>query len=115
MAEYVKNSILYAEIVKSKEQNRLTDFSWEMLEKIIRGISRKFVYSDNRDRNDCLAHARFVILTNWHKFDPTRTTNAFSFYTQMAKNAFIASWHEIHPQPPSKMVSLDHDNGVFNI
>lgn len=114
MARYISNKELLQEIIKSKEANELTPRAVEMLMKMAREISKVFKYKYEEDREDCIAYSIEDCLKYWRNFDPTKSTNAFAYYTQMIKHGAAKGWRDLYPIKSSKKVPISTDNGVFN-
>lgn len=111
---YVKNKDLLAEILKSREQGRITSEASEMFYLIAEGLSKRLVYQDDEDRKDCISYAVEECLKYWDRFDPDRQKypNPFAYFTQVCKNGFAKSWRELgkYHFPNSIMVRLDNEN-----
>jgi len=119
---YLNNKDLYAEIVKSKEQDKLTPTAEKMLILLAeRAINKmKYVYED--DRQDCLQFAMLDLLKYWRNFNP-KYPNAFAYFTEIAKRGYAKGWNKIHPQKYKNTLSLDRtasrsedgDGGIYSI
>lgn len=94
---YVDNQTLYNEIVICKESGQTTKKLAEMFQKMAIRVSwmPAFRYDNDDDRNDCVSHAVYVMLMNYDKYDESRGTNVFSFFTSTAMNGLRAGWNEI--------------------
>lgn len=114
MAIYVKNSELFKEIVKSKQQDELTPKAIELLQRMIKEISKMFTYSREEDREDVQAYAMVDVLLYWRGFKPEKSTNAFSYYTQTIKNGTYKGWKKLYPEKASKFISTNKENGIYN-
>lgn len=114
MAVYVKNRDLLAEIIKSKEQNELTPAAIKMLMTMAREISKVFKYKYEEDREDCISYAMEDILKYWRGFDPSKSSNAFAYFTQMCKNGFAKGWRALYPIKDSMKVPISAEDGVYN-
>lgn len=115
MADYISNKELLSEIVKSKNQQALTPRALELLQLMITRVSRVMTYKLEEDREDCVAFAMEDVAKYWNKFDPTRSNNPFSYYTQMIKNGLAKGWRNLYPIKASLKVSISHEQGVYNI
>lgn len=111
---YVSNAELREEIIKSKERNELTPKAVELLMRMANEASKRLKYRDEEDRKDCIAFALMDVVKYWRSFNPEKSSNPFSYFTQMIKNGFAKGWRKIHPIPSSDKVSLSHDN-VYTI
>lgn len=106
MPHYVKNKELLPEIIKCKELGELTPRAVEMLILIAENSNRKLSYEYDKDKEDCISGAIEDMLRYWDRFNPEKSTNAFSFYTQMAKNGFAKTWKKLYKK---KTMSLSTD------
>jgi len=93
--EYLSNDELVKEIIISKAQNKLTDSAWAMLILMTKRLNRKFRYEYEGDRNDVIQHSYFVLLKYWNKFDESKYTNAFAYYTEIIKRAHVQSYAQL--------------------
>lgn len=115
MARYVDSRELFAEIIKSKEQNKLTPRALELLMRMAREIMSKVLkYKVDADREDCISFAIEDVLRYWDRFDPEKSTNAFAFYTTMIKNGSAKGWRRLHPIKSSHKISINQEGGVYN-
>ena len=115
MANYVSNKELFQQIVISKENEQLTPRALEMLQRMIKEISKVFKYKMEEDREDCQAFAMEDVIKYWNRFDPAKSNNAFAFFTQMIKNGFAKGWRRLYPIKASMKVSISKEYGVYNI
>ena len=118
---YLNNRDLYDEIVKSKEQEKLTPKAEKMLVMIAERAIRKLSYLNEDDRQDCLQFAILDLLKYWRNFNPDYP-NAFAYFTEIAKRGYAKGWNKIHPQKYKDTLSIDRSNssdgeggGLFNI
>lgn len=117
---YLNNRDLYEEIVKSKEQGKLTPNAEKMLVMIAERAIRKLSYLNEDDRQDCLQFAILDLLKYWRNFNPDYP-NAFAYFTEIAKRGYAKGWNKIHPQKYKDTLSIDRSNsidgegGLFNI
>jgi DNA-directed RNA polymerase specialized sigma subunit len=115
MAQYVNNRELLESIIKSKEKGELTPEALQMLDKMVKNISKVFKYKIEEDREDCEAFAMEDVIKYWDRFNPEKSNNAFAFYTQMIKNGFGKGWRKLYPVKSSLKVSISKEYGVHNI
>tara|TARA_B110000503_G_scaffold29579_1_gene47532 strand:+ start:439 stop:804 length:366 start_codon:yes stop_codon:yes gene_type:complete len=121
MAAYVKGKELYEEICISLEQERLTPKAQAMLILIANRANQRLRYDNPMDREDCISFALLDLFKYWDRFNPQKTTNAFSFFTQVAKNGYAKGWNKIHPGKYKGTISLsgskdsDSEGGVYSI
>lgn len=117
---YLNNKDLYAEIVASKEQDKLTPKAEKMLVMLAERAIRKLSYVNEDDRLDCLQFAILDLLKYWKNFNP-QYTNAFAYFTEIAKRGYAKGWNKLHPQKYKDTLSIDRsssaqgEGGIFNI
>ncbi len=117
---YIKPKELYEEICISLDKKQLTPKAQDMLILIAERANRKLKYTDPMDREDCIGFALLDLFRYWDRFKPEKTTNAFAFYTQIAKNGYAKGWHKLHPGKYKGTVSLDkkastESEGIYSI
>jgi hypothetical protein len=117
---YIKPKELYEEICVSLNDKKLTPKAQEMLILIAERANRKLKYTDPMDREDCVGFAILDLFKYWDRFKPEKTTNAFAFYTQIAKNGYAKGWHKLHPGKYKGTVSLDRrasteSEGIYSV
>jgi DNA-directed RNA polymerase specialized sigma subunit len=95
MAEYLKNKDLLAEVIKSKQQGEPTKELINMFIKLSNNAILKMRYEDYEDKKDCMQGGLEALLKNWQKFDETRFSNAFAYYTEVYKRAIAKSWNDL--------------------
>tara|TARA_A100001037_G_scaffold306579_1_gene352891 strand:- start:1297 stop:1683 length:387 start_codon:yes stop_codon:yes gene_type:complete len=121
---YLNNRDLYDQIVLSKEQDSLTKDAEKMLQLLAERAINKLTYVNEDDRKDCLQFALLDLLKYWRNFNP-KYTNAFAYFTEIAKRGYAKGWNKIHPQKYKGTLSIDRINsknsddgdggGMFNI
>lgn len=118
---YLNNKDLYNEIVKSKEQGKLTREAEKMLILLAERAIRKMKYVDDDDRQDCLQFALLDLLKYWKNFNP-KYTNAFAYFTEIAKRGYAKGWNKLHPTKYKDTMSIDRagskpgeEGGIFTI
>lgn len=119
---YLNNKDLYNEIVKSKEDDKLTKNAEKMLVLLAERTIRRLKYVNDDDRQDCLQFALLDLLKYWQNFNP-KYKNAFAYFTEIAKRGYAKGWNKIHPIKYKNTMSIDHinskgfdqDSGMFNI
>jgi hypothetical protein len=120
MAVYVKPKELYEEICISLQQQTLTKRAEEMLIMIAYRANTRLSYENPMDREDCISFAILDLFKYWNRFNPEKTKNAFSFYTQVAKNGYAKGWNKIHPGKYKGTLSLSgtsnsDSEGIYSI
>jgi hypothetical protein len=117
---YVKPKELYEEICISLEQKELTPRATEMLILIAEKANQKLKYKNPQDREDCIQFALLDLFKYWGSFKPEKTTNAFSYFTQIAKNGYAKGWNKLHPGKYKGTLSLEgsrnpESEGIYSI
>jgi len=112
---HVKNADLRNEIIKCKENDKLSIEAIEMFQLMAKKFSTKLNYVYPQDREDCIAFAILDCYMYWRAYNPEKSENAFAYFTQMIKNGFAKGWRKLHGNfPKSKKISVS-DNNVYNI
>ncbi len=101
-------------MIKSREGDYLTPKAVEMFQTMAREASKKLRYRDEEDRKDCIAFAMMDVVRYWRSYNPEKSKDPFSYFTQMIKNGFAKGWRKLHPLSAGEKVSLSHDN-VFTL
>ena len=120
---YLKNKDLLVEIIQSKENGELTDLAKDMLILLGNKCIKKMRYYNPIDREDCLQTGIMVMLSNWHNFNPEKSTNAFAYFTEVFKRGIAKGFNELYkkkgdPDGNVKQVSIQSSNdgeGIYNI
>ena len=117
---YVKPKEFYEEICISQKQQKLTKRAEEMLILIAYRANTRLSYENPMDREDCISFALLDLFKYWTSFKPEKTTNAFSYFTQVAKNGYAKGWNKIHPGKYKGTISLSgkgssDSEGIYSI
>jgi DNA-directed RNA polymerase specialized sigma subunit len=116
---YVKPKEFYEEIIISKSKNALTPRAQEMMIKIANKASQRLVYKNPEDRKDCISAAYLDLLKYWRSFNPEKGSNAFAYFTEIAKKGFAKGWNQIHPKKYKGTISIDSHSedsgGIYTI
>ena len=120
MSIYVKPKELYEEICISLKQEKLTKKAEEMLILIAYRANTRLTYEDPMDREDCIAFALLDLFKYWKSFKPEKTKNAFSYFTQIAKNGYAKGWNKLHPGKYKGTLSLEgsqnpDSDGIYSV
>jgi len=110
MPHYVKNKDLLVEILISKEQGKLTDTAVNMLILIANESNKNLRYKDPMDKEDCISAALEDLIKYWDRFNPEKSTNAFAFYSQIAKHGFAKGFKKLHHPDKGQTLSISEDN-----
>lgn len=112
---HVKNADLRNEIIKCKEKDELTKEALDMFMLMAKKFSTKLNYVYPEDREDCIAFAVMDCYQYWRGYDPTKSPNAFAYYTQIIKHGFAKGWRKLYGNmPKSKKVSVSSNN-IYSI
>jgi excinuclease UvrABC nuclease subunit len=103
--QYLNNKDLYAELVISKAQGRLTYKCSNMLYRLGKNIIRKFSYNDNDDREDCLQEGMYQVYKNWYLFDENITDNAFAYMTEVFKRGVAQGFNKVYMKKGDEYLS----------
>lgn len=115
MAVYVKNADLRNEIIKCKEKDELSREALAMLMLMATKFAETLKYVYIEDKEDCISFAIMDCYQYWRGYDPEKSPNAFSYYTQMIKNGFAKGWRKLYGNmPKSRKVSLSSGK-LYNI
>lgn len=87
--QYIKNKELYEEVVRCKQTGQMSDLLARAFIQIAERYSTKPNFIAYTYREDMVGEAIVQLCKGWDKFNPEKTTNAFSYYTQITHNAFI--------------------------
>jgi len=94
-SHYVKNADLRAELIKSREQGELTETAVYMIMQIAEKLSVRLKYTDEQDREDCIAYAVMDCIRYWRDYDPEKSENAFAYMTSVCTNGFAKGWRAL--------------------
>ena len=83
---YLKNKDLYLEIIRSKDASTCTPELMNMFILISEKLSHKFNYKVPIDRQDCIWGGVEDAWKYFWSFDPSTSTNAFAYCSQIIKN-----------------------------
>ena len=121
---YLNNKDLLAEVIKSKEQNKMTNELARMLTLLTVRYSSKGNLAGYTYVDDMRAYAMLMLCKTWNSFNPEKSKNPFAFFTQCVKNSFRQylnnekKQRDIRDQllvdiglTPSHRFQLDHQTG----
>lgn len=120
---YLKNKEFYQEIIKCKEQDKLTYEAEQMFILLATRCIKKMKYYNPSDREDCLQTGLMIMFSNWRNFDPAKSTNAFAYFTEIFKRGMAKGFNELYklkgdPENKIKCVSIQSSNegdGIYNL
>lgn len=111
---YVNANDFRDEIIKSKEQDELTEAALTMLLRMCNEIAKKHTYKHEQDREDCVAQAVEDVLRYWRGYDPAKSKYAFAYFTMMIMNGLKKGWKQLYKIKSIDKISLSHEN-LYNI
>ena len=115
MPIHVKNSDLRNEIIKCKENDKLSKEALDMFMLMAKKFSDKLNYIYEEDKEDCISFAVMDCYQYWRGYDPMKSQNAFAYYTQVIKNGFAKGWRKLYGNmPKSKKISISGGK-LYNI
>ena len=85
---YLNNKDLIIAVIASKKQGSMTDTLARMLMLLTERYGRKPNYSGYTYNDDMQAFAMLTLVKVWDRFDETKYSNAFAYYTSCVHNAF---------------------------
>jgi hypothetical protein len=76
---------------------------------MVNRISKSFSYKNPDDRNDASQVALMKCLLYWRNFNPEKSNNPFSYFTQIIKNGFAEGFKQLHPEKDreGRLISLN--------
>lgn len=112
---HVKNRDLREELIKSKEDDKLTPEALDMFILMAHKFSTKFTYMYPEDKEDCISFAIMDCYLYWRGYNPEKSANAFAYITQILKNGMGKGWRRLYGNfPKSKKISISQSN-IYNI
>lgn len=124
---YLNNKDMLAEVVKSKEQGKMTNKLAHMLQTLAARYGRKGNYSNYTYNDDMQAYAMYMLVKTWDKFNPEKSSNPFAFFTQCIKHSFIQYLNQEkrqrdirdsmlveHGLTPSYTYQMEHSGKVYD-
>ena len=114
MSQYLKNQDLLKEIKISKDNNQLTLLALDYIYLMTDRIGLEFRYRDKKDFEDCKSEAILNVLNYWRDFDENKSTNAFSYFTQMIKMGYAIGYNKIY-RKKIKTISFNVLDNINNI
>lgn len=106
---YLRNKDLLNELKLSKEKGELTKEALGMFILMVKNISKSFSYKNPEDRKDAIQVALMKCLLYWKSFNPEKSNNPFSYFTQVIKNGFAEGFNQLHPEKDreGRLISLN--------
>ncbi len=110
MAAYVKNKDLRSELIKSKEEGKLTAEAIRMMMLMANRFGQKLTYVIEDDRYDCEAYAIMDCYQYWKGYKP-EFPNAFAYITQIIKNGYAKGYRKLYGKMAlSQKISINQNN-----
>jgi len=118
---YVNNKTLYEEMVKYKEKTEKFKAEGKQLPQVPRYVGECFLLICNKlstkpnfmgysYKDEMVADAIENCVAAAHSFDPSKSTNPFAYFTQIAWNAFIRRIAKEKKQAYIKHKNFEHTN-----
>jgi len=85
---YINNKDLLAEVIKSKEQGKMTDKFAHMMMLLVKRYSAQGCYAGYTYIDDMESYALLTVCKVWNSFNPEKSSNPFAYFTQTIKRAF---------------------------
>lgn len=86
---YLNNKDMLAEVIASKQAGEMSKELGKMLMMLCFRYSQKGCYVNYSFNQDMQAYAMMMLVRTWKRFDPTKSSNPFAFFTECIKNSFI--------------------------
>jgi len=121
---YLNNRDLLNEILLSKKLGELTPKAIKMFLLLSERVISRLPYADDYLREEALAGARMDLILYWNRFDETKSNNAFSYCTQIAKNGSAKAFNKCYKYGKKfkgNLISMDgnnqntEDGGIYSI
>lgn len=85
---YIDKDHLYSVVCRDKAAGKLSDELAGMLMLIAENYSNHPWFNRYSYKEDLVGHALLKLCSVWHKFDETKSNQAFSYYTTVTYRAF---------------------------
>ena len=130
---YINNKDFTNEIIRCKyglkneetgyqhKKGELSPKAIEYLMLLANRAVRKLHFTDPLDREDCVQSAILDVLRYWKNFNEEKSTNAFAYFTQIAKNGYAKEIKKIHKHIGKNeriefvSLSAQGDNEIFTL
>jgi hypothetical protein len=104
---YIDNKLLTIELIVSLAAGKLTKRAENMFILMNKNLSKKFMYRNEDDRQDCLSEGLYQVFKNWHNFNPDKSDNAFAYISEIIKRGQAQGFNHIN-----KKVDGDYINAI---
>lgn len=85
---FLNNKDMLQAVIESKAQGKMNDTLAKMLMMLTKRYAKSANFRGYSFREDMESHALLQVMETWNRFDETRFSNPFAFYTQCIKNSF---------------------------
>ena len=113
---HVKNKDLLAELIHCKDVSVLcTPELLEMFSLISEKYSYKVSVNSEDDRKDVIQSG---IIDAWQysfNFDPSKSTNAFAYITQIIKNGQYKAYRKLYPERGKNWLRISITNNTYSL
>jgi hypothetical protein len=117
--DYVNPEELYYEILRCQKLGTISNKCLEYFDKMITKILNMNTYPYVEDKEDCHSNALLYCCKSVFAFDPTKSSNAFSFFTQVIKNATTMAWNTLYPKKYKNTIgfvgSSEKGTGLYSL
>lgn len=103
---YIDKDDFYNEILKSKENDQLTDKAVAYCFEIVERVAQCNHYNSQEDYEDCKMHAMLNIARYWRNFNPEKSKDAFAYFTSFAWTGLSQGWNVLYPSKRRDVVPL---------
>jgi len=97
----IKKQELYEEMVKSKNQDKLTKPALETIKEMNKLIHNKLLFKNLEDANYSKEVAEKEILERWVYFNPdhpAKPNSAYNFISEVIKRGYARAWRKLYPK-----------------
>lgn len=85
---YLNNKDMLAQLALSKQQDKMTNTLAHMLQTLAARYAKSKNFANYTYNDDMQAYAVMMLVKTWKSFNPERSQNPFSFFTQCIQNSF---------------------------
>jgi L-rhamnose mutarotase len=97
----IKKEKFYEEMVKSIENDELTDYALETMKEMNKLISNRLFFKNAEDVERSKQIATDEMLKNWRNFNPdhpAKPNSAFNFTSEIIKRGYAKAWRKLYPE-----------------
>lgn len=113
---YINNAKMLPEVIKSKEQGKITDELAEMFLMLTRKYSQRSCFSGYSFKEDMVSDAVVNLVQNALKFNLEKSSNPFAYYTTCINSSFLQflNTEKKHRRIRDKLLIEIGENPSFN-